>query len=239
MAAFLPNYMYRKFQLPTFGNHPNENFDIFIKNFLKIGKGLGLNETRLLDLLPLHLKAKAARDFEDLQRSNTLMGKNLNEVFEILRERYSCLDRYKFSLTMETIKMLPNESISSYYDKIRESAEKVGLVDIEDTTTQTMIRCKFWEGLTNQSLKKYLLENYSQDIIVIVKNALEWEFQNHHVLSKCEAITRVNHIVSDNSEQVSDVNFTRRLRRRRCATCHNRGHLASKCPMKAKKQVVD
>jgi hypothetical protein len=147
-------------------------------------KGFGLKEDRILALLPLNLQGKALHDYTDLEAEGQLKGKNLDEVCKLLKRKCASQRNYgKGQVMFQTQKMKPGQTVSAYYSHIREEAERTGLFDDENDKQrrEDLMWSKFNEGITNISLKRYLVKNQPESLEQAVKLAIDWEAIDHAV----------------------------------------------------------
>jgi hypothetical protein len=255
MAA---SVLYMPPNLPKFSGMCSENFDLFIKKFVRTCKGFGLDDDRILALLPLHLEEKALADYNDLETEGELGGLDLLGTINKLRGKSGHTTMWNRGHNMLTTqKMKPGQTVSSYYAQIRERAERAGLfMDVRDKErSNDIVWVKFNEGLTNHSLKKHLLQKQPKSLEETIRLAMEWESvqlaldedygSKEKVKAVVSAITSSNQDLEATLKALSNLNTKqqeaaannhRRMRadgrpreQRHCYNCDKVGHLARDC----------
>lgn len=235
--------------LPSYGCNPNESFDHFIKKFTRICRGFGLNDERVLALLPLSLTDKSLADYDDLKMAGEFDDLSLNEVVEKLRVKWVRAPNISIgSAICATPKMKSDQSVANYYAEIRQAAEKSGLyankMDKEKSDSIALMR--FYDGLSDISLKRHLLEKCTKTLEMTVQEALDWESVNialqddYNARAKVRTVNEMNQELDttlmsltqlNSGEMRSSLAKTEHVSttRYRCHKCGQPGHFRKNC----------
>lgn len=233
--------------LPKFGCQPGEDFAQFSRTFGRLCKGFGLDDERIVALLPIHLTDKALADYNELEQKGKLNDKTYDEVCKELKQKFKGAKEWG-RMTEATFneKMKPGESVATFYGRIRSCAEKAGLLDSEtdEMKAEQWMLIKFRDGITNISLRRHLLQNQPTTLAETIAHATDWE--NLEVALKQQAPVqeeRVHHVEQDHSELTRALNALAKLNLEQvksaerghhitCYTCGGVGHISRVCPSK-------